>query len=365
MLARHTPLRTWAIICTGFLASLQALRLGTLRLPIVIMTLATFCVLAFIVFRNVAPTPIIDVFMFQQTGASRLLHGLNPYLPGYPNLYGPNQHFYGPGMVGDDNLLTVGVPYPPVSLLLALPAYVIGGDVRFADIAGITASALLLILCRPGRWTGLTAMLFLLTPRVLLIIELSWTEALFVMTFSLVMFCALRWKAGLPYALGLFFATKQYSILTLPFVSFLAAAEGWKGAVRLIAKALSLAAVVTLPFVLWNPHAFWRSVVEFQIRQPFRADALSHLVWIRAALPQSPLVMLAPFVGYALATALVLWRSPRTPAYFAAGTTFVWLVFVAFNKQAFCNYYYFAIATACWAAAASSADDADRRIQTS
>jgi hypothetical protein len=32
--------------------------------------------------------------------------------------------------------------------------------------------------------------------------------------------------------------------------------------------------------------------------------------------------------------------------------TLVGLAFFAFNKQAFCNYYYFVIATACWAVAA-------------
>jgi hypothetical protein len=31
----------------------------------------------------------------------------------------------------------------------------------------------------------------------------------------------------------------------------------------------------------------------------------------------------------------------------------VFLLFFAFNKQAFCNYYYFEIATACWAAVAA------------
>jgi hypothetical protein len=43
---------------------------------------------------------------------------------------------------------------------------------------------------------------------------------------------------------------------------------------------LLVAAVITLPFFLWNPRAFWRSVVVFQFLQPLREDSLSHLVWI-------------------------------------------------------------------------------------
>jgi hypothetical protein len=55
----------------------------------------------------------------------------------------------------------------------------------------------------------------------------------------------------------------------------------------------------------------------------------------------------------AAAIALVLWKAPHTPAGFAAGVTLVTTLFFAFSQQAFCNYYYFTIATACWAIAAA------------
>jgi len=50
---------------------------------------------------------------------------------------------------------------------------------------------------------------------------------------------------------------------------------------------------------------------------------------------------------------LSLRRLASSPAGFAAAVTAVHLFFFAFNKQAFCNYYYFVIATACWAIAAA------------
>jgi len=54
-----------------------------------------------------------------------------------------------------------------------------------------------------------------------------------------------------------------------------------------------------------------------------------------------------------VATVLVLRRAPRTPAGFAAGASLVFLAFFAFNKQAFCNYYFFVIGGICCALAAS------------
>jgi hypothetical protein len=354
MLVRGTPVARWGIVTVGILGLLQAFRLGRLRLALIAVTLGVFCIVASIVFRRVVLPPI-DVLVFQQMGAEGLLRGENPYTPRYPNLYRADQPYYGPGVVDASNRLTVGLPYPPLSLLLALPAYVLGGDVRYADVAAIAAAAWLMVMFRPGRWTGLTAMLFLLTPRVLFVIEQSWTEALFVFMFALVMFCALRWKPALPYALGLFFATKQYAVLTLPFISFLVAPEDrWADIGRLLGKAMLVAGAITLPFFLWDPHAFWRAVVQFQFIQPMRWDSLSYLVGMYRWVPRFPLLMSAAFVAIVPVIGLAVWRCPRSPAYFAAATTLVSLVFFAFNKQAFCNYYYYVVATACCAAAAAS-----------
>ena len=52
--------------------------------------------------------------------ASGLVEGINPYIARYPLLYAPDTPFYGPGVVDAANHLTVGLPYPPASLLLVL-----------------------------------------------------------------------------------------------------------------------------------------------------------------------------------------------------------------------------------------------------
>jgi uncharacterized membrane protein len=311
---------------------------------------------------RLTPSPAIDVFMFQQMGAASLLDGKNPYEDRYPNLYEGHPEFYGPGVVDANKHLTVGLPYPPVSLLLTLPGQVLGGDSRYADLAAIAASAALMFLSGSSRWTGLMAALFLLTPRVLFLIEYAWTETIFAFTFSVMMFCAVRWRRALPYALGLFLATKQYSVFALPFVPLLLGRGGQRReAVRLVTVGLAVAAVVTLPFFLWNPQAFWRSVVVFQFLQPLRDDSLSHLVWIHKHFPGLPGQQLMSFVVLAAMLALLWRRRQPTPAYFAGAVGVTQLAFFAFSKQAFANYYYFVIAALCWGAAAACPAGDQRR----
>src|SRR5262249_29234787 len=134
----------------------------------------------------------------------------------------------------------------------------------------------------------------------------------------------------------------------------------WKSFTQLVLKAGSVVAVLTVPFFLWDSRAFWRAVVQWQLVQPFRTDALSYLVWsydhtglkldIRKP-PHPPLWI--PFAAVVPIIALALWRCARSPAGFAAAVTIINFAFFAFNKQAFCNYYFFVIATACWTLAAT------------
>src|SRR5262245_18079438 len=339
-------------LCLGVLGALQAFDLRSFRVPLAGVMLGLFWIVASVSIRS-ASTPRIDVLMFQQVGAESLLQGQNPYSPRYPNLYGADSGFYGPGVVDASNRLTVGLPYPPLSLLLSLPGYVLGGDSRYADIAAMTASAGLLLLCGPSRWTALVAVLLLLTPRVLFVIEYAWTETLFAFAFSALMFTAIRWRRAMPYALGLFLATKQYSVFALPLVPLLVASDKQESAVRVIGLALAVAAAVTLPFFIWDPHAFWRAVVEFQFVQPLRTESLSHLVWGHKYFPWVPWQQALPFVLLIGTIMVALWRSRPTPAYFAGAFGIAQLVFFAFSKQAFANYYFFVIATLCWAAAAA------------
>lgn len=351
------PLPTIAEVVLLLLALLQTFELRRLRVPVAVLAAALFCYCG--VFAINLPDPQMDVFHWQQHTSEALLDRHNPYelrlTPHYPV-----PQYYAPGTLGGDGRLTCALPYPPLSLLMVLPSFMLTGDIRYAQLAAIALSAVLMTLARPGRIAGLAAMLFLLTPRALFVLWNGWTEPLMVLNFSLVMFCACRWRKGLPWALGLFLITKQTAVLAVPLAFLLV--EGPKRRRQLFwmaVKAGVVVIVINLPFVIWNFHEFVRAVVLLRVVPPFRTDALTYLVWIYSLTGKIPPTWIGGIVGLVV-IAIVLWKAPRTPAGFAMGVTLVTTLFFAFSKQAFANYYYFTIATACWAIAAG--ETADRRF---
>jgi len=350
-----------AVAMVGLLGIMQSFFPDALRLPLLIVIAIAFFIAGAFVFEMHAKHMMIDVLLFQQRGSDALLHGHNPYAIRYPNVYPPNTPFYGPGVVDRNNVLTYGYPYPPLMLLMALPGVLLGGDCRYAMVAAMALSGLAMGFARPGRWAGLAAVIFLTTPRTFYVLYMGWSEPLLLLNFSLVMLCACRWRRGLPWAFGLLLATKQYSILAIPPLWLLMETSGdlrsrWREYGSTLLKAFALAAIITLPFALWNFHEFFRAVVQWQFVQPFRRDALSYLVWIyrhdggRIPTGITPLIALA---ASGLAAVWALWRCPKTPAGFAAACALCFFCFFALNKQAFCNYYYFVIAVGCWAIAVS------------
>jgi hypothetical protein len=343
-----------ALATIAFLGFAQYFRLRGLRLPLMFIMAGAFYFAGEIAFNAHAKFPGIDVFNFQETGSWALAHGLNPYTFRYPSVYPPGTPFYGPGVVDAHGMLTVGFPYPPLSLLMVLPAYLLGGDVRYALVIAMGLSGILMAAARPGRTGPLAAAVFLLTPRAIYVLNLAWTEPLLVLTFSLTMFCACRRPKALPYCLGLYLSTKQYAVLAIPLLPLLLDGPRLGKSLRdTLVKAGLVVAAINLPFFIWNAHAFFRSLVEFQLLQPFRRDALSYLVFVYRHFHRLKLPIWTSLPPLAVAIALGLRRGMRSPAGFAAALTCAHLAFFAFNKQAFCNYYYFVIATACWSIAAA------------
>ena len=295
-----------------------------------------------------------DVLMSQQKACHYLARGVNPYTARYPNIYGVNTPLYAPGMVDADNNLRFGFGYPPLSLLMMLPAYLITCDIRYGLAAALAVSAVLIGLAVEGRLGVLAAAAMLAAPQWTRMLKFGWIEPVMLLNFSLMMFCACRWRRGLPWALGLFLATKQYSILALPLFPLLfdSRIDG-KGWPKSLFKTAIVLAVINGPFFLWNPAAFVQSLVTAHFMQSFRPDALSFTAWIYRHSGGWVLPMWVALPAIFIATGESLWRGVRSPAGFAAAMTLVLLVFFAFNKQAFCNYYYFMIAAAWWSVAAA------------
>jgi hypothetical protein len=110
---------------------------------------------------------------------------------------------------------------------------------------------------------------------------------------------------------------------------------------------------------VWNVREFVRAVVLLRVIPAFRSDALTYLVWTYSLTGKIPPTWIGiPVAGAAIA--LAWWKAPRTPAGFAAAVTLVTALFFAFSQQAFANYYFFTIGTACWAIAAAELPGAER-----
>ena len=317
-------------------------RASAARLPILLIL---FFVLGAWVIHH-SPNPRTDVILIQREAIATLLAGENPYRMTFPNLYGANSPYYGPGMVAGDRVL-YGYSYPPLLLLLALPGQILAGDLRYSHLMALTIAGALIACARPGRVGFLAATLFLFAPRTYFVLEQSWTDCFVVTILALLVFCACRWPRAFPVVLGLFLGAKQYIVLALPLLWLLRPQlirpPGFKVT---LAIAVSTAAVLTLPLALWDFSAFWRDLIVIQFQLPFRMDSLSFSAAL-AHLTGIKLPSLVGFLAAGAATVVALRRCPVSPAGFAVGVSWVYFAFFAINRQAFCNYYFFILGALC------------------
>lgn len=297
----------------------------------------------------VAGDPKCDVFTFTKHAIDALLAGQNPYAIHYPLIYRPAmaQTFYPPGVVVNGEV-TVGYSYPPLVLLLFLPAHLLG-DPRWALIAAMLGTSILLLAIAPGRMGLILAMIYLYSPRNIYMVGQGWVEpfcGFFIVGFVWSLCRGSKWA---PYWLGAFLASKQFCALMLP-LAWLTLPATRRPAFLL--RALGFAVAITLPFFIWNPGAFWEAIVAYHFRNPLRLDALSLAVDAYREWG----ILLPPALCFILALAAT-WVVSRgaTPGIlrFLAGGAVVWLIFFVTAKQAFCNYYYLVIVFLCAAASGS------------
>jgi len=307
-----------------------------------LLLLACFLVMGIAVLRA-SPKPWIDVWYLQQGASEALLHGVNPYTASYPDIYGRLSHqMYAPEVAHGGRVF--GFPYPPLTFLAGLPAFAIFGDIRVSWLLAMAAAAWLLARAIGGAQGELAALFILFQPRSWFVLEQAWTEPLMLLTFAVVAFALhRRWPPALcGIALGALLASKQYApLIAAPL--FFVLPRG--GRVRALAAAVATAAVVTVPFWIWNGAGFVRSVVKMHVWQPFRPDGLSlWSAWARiGAVPE-----IAGAVGLVVGAAiLAVWvvvygrnRGEVSLGRAAAASALVWIAVVLFSKQGFCNYYW-------------------------
>ncbi len=309
------------------------------KLQILVLIAAHAALGAWIIQRS--PYPPIDVHTFHRYAIYALRDGIDPYAITFPDIYRSGA-YYGPGL-SVAGRLQFGFPYFPLSLLLSLPGQVFFKDARYAQLIAIELAALCMTFARPRGLGLMAAVLYLTTPRIFFVLEQSWTEPFLVLGVCAVVFAACRHSRLTPWLFGAFIALKQYLVFALPAAWLLVEPpRDWRKLLTLLGKGALVGAIVTVPFVLWNPLAFWNSVVALQFHQPFRPDSLSLLSWWAAKGHEAPPSVVA-FAVAAAASVLAVWRLPRTPAGFAMAIGVTFFGFFVFNKQAFCNYYFFVV----------------------
>ncbi|MEW5739886.1 MAG: hypothetical protein AB1938_13220 [Myxococcota bacterium] len=306
------------------------------RLALVGLVITYLVVGKWLIFTS--PQPAIDVWYIHRDSVNALVQGINPYTLTFPNIYGDGR-FFGPGMVENGRLM-FGYTYPPLSLLLSVPAQLIGGDYRYALLACNALTAVFLATARPSRLATLAAALFLFTPRSFFVLEQGWTEPVLLAAAAAVGFCALRFPRALPWAAGVMLASKQYAFLLAPALLLLPEVRRDRRSFLIFAgKAVGTAAALTLPFLLWDPKAFVHSVFLVQLGLPFRSDAMNFSAWWvqRGGSPPPGvlgfLMLIPPLVA-------MRFRAARDAGGMGIAAATTMLCFVIFNRQAFCNYYF-------------------------
>jgi hypothetical protein len=294
------------------------------------------------------PDARIDVQIFQHDGVAALLRGINPYTLTFANPYSLQESilYYGTGLFDAEGRLLFGFPYPPASLLLVVPGALLG-DVRLSMVGAVVLASMVVWRQASTAFERACAVALAVLPGAPLIMVNAWTEPLLVgLLATAVVGMRRHWRAT-PYLLGVLLVSKQYLVVILPLLWLLrgtarTSAMGLRGfAARVVGSALA----VSVPLAVWSPIAFWDSVVRLQLRQPFRADSTSLLVWLvnRTGWPPPSVYGWLPLAAGLLTACLLAWRAPRTPAGFAGAVGVTLLVTFMLSKQAFANYYYLAL----------------------
>lgn len=327
---------------------------GKWDMPLVGVVLSAFLLLGLWVISH-SPRPHIDVFYFQEEAVSALLAGQNPYAIRFRDIYSAadSARFYGEGL-SVDGVLQFGFPYPPASLLLALPGKVLANDVRYGQWVALALAAFFLFLCRPASlWARAAVVFCLFSPRGLFVLEQSWTEPFLLYALSHTVYLAQKRSRWTWVPLGLLLGLKQYMVLFVPLLWLLGPSSLPR---QQLVRALGFAAASLLPFFLWGPNDFLHSVVMLHLQQPFRAESLSYLAWLSAQ-GFGGLQAWTGFLAAIAVMAIALFRRARGPGIFALSLAVASMAFFAFNKQAFANYYFFVMGALC-AALASGVDTA-------
>ncbi len=292
-----------------------------------------------------SPKPWIDVWTVQQQGADALLHGGNPYTHVAADDTTPGRSGATPYV------------YPPTQVLVGLIGFGLFKDVRYSMLLGVLIAGIgmrLIAARAPRRLPSLVAdapSLFLFfTPKLFFILEQSWVDPvqLGFLTIALTLYVYEKRLASIL-VFGIAASSKQTLFLLVPLVGFMLQLSLREWIVMGVAAAMPV-----VPFMLWDFHALKHGNFDFLAHIPPRADALTLGNWLNRKFQMDLKGTLA--FPFSFAVVLVACLRGRGASALAVALSFTYVIFFAFNKQAFANYYFFCAGLAVLGAAAHMAD---------
>jgi len=276
----------------------------------------------------VSPDPRIDVYWFTNQGAAGILEGVNPYDRAFHIIDPKSETLYA---------------YLPGQFLFDSPAVALFGDMRWGQMILELAAAWMMYAIVMGESrrderrhsAELVALLLLFFPQVLRMQEQSWVE--FKQVFALTLFVWLLSRAPRSWkpwpALGLLFSLKQTTWAAWPFLVFLKPFS-----VKRAFLVAGTMAIIILPFLLWNPYAFFDDIVLYHVGLELPGStSISQLFVLMGKSPPSLGVLAVLGLG---ALGYLWFFSTRNLIGFLLASTALGMVPVLM-RQAFLNYYYY------------------------
>ncbi len=282
-----------------------------------------------VVALNVSPEPLIDVFWFTNQGAKGLWHGVNPY----------DRTFH---MVDPRSVSLYA--YLPGQFIFDTPSALLLGDMRWGQVAAELLAAALLYFIVRGNGRGddlrrhsaeLAVLLLLFFPQALRTQEQAWVEFKQVLAMAAFVWMSLQYPRS-PWRfvpLGWLFALKQTAWASIPFLGRIPGI-GWR-ALGIMAATF---AVIVVPFVVWNPRAFYEDVVGYHLALPMpRSISLSWTIELATGW-EPGLAWLA--LGTAFVWLYLLARARRSLLGFLTASATLGM-FPVLARQGYLNYFYY------------------------
>ena len=287
------------------------------------------------------PKPKVDVLLIQEDACRDLLEGRGPYSTDHPRIEW-KRGVDAPITRSPAGPFMRSFPYPPLSILAALPGYLLG-DVRWSILGAMAgASTLMVAIARKsglpaGHVAELAAAAPLVAPLSLPMLMGSYIEPfLFLAVVGFVLARLVKTPIGEGLALAAIVGLKQYGFLVaIPL------AMAGKPRVHSLIWAGGVLVAINLPFLLLDPAAMKLGLVDELLQAPVRSICLPAFLQARYRIKIPPEFGIVGFLAALTVLALVVARARGSLARSSAGAAAVVLTFFLLGRVGLLHYFSF------------------------